>query len=78
MTEAASRKLRPGIYQVFWHEGAPSVAAIGRDELRKPWLAPVDFAHPVMPQAAPGMFQLVKRVVPLKVSLSRKHAGVRT
>jgi hypothetical protein len=40
------RKLRLGLYRIYWKSGGTSVAAVGMVENGNRWLAPTNWTHP--------------------------------
>jgi hypothetical protein len=43
MTNSEVHALKNGIYRLFWEEGDPAVAAVGRDEEGDVWYAPTNW-----------------------------------
>lgn len=43
MTRVEAKKLRPGLYEIFWKSGGSSLAAVGRDRDGNAWFAPTNW-----------------------------------
>lgn len=49
MTRQQVQHLGPGLYRVHWrNDDRPSLAAVGIDEAGLPWLAPTNWARPLV------------------------------
>lgn len=46
MTRIEARKLRSGLYRVFWKGGDESLAAVGQNDLGDKWIAPSNWLSP--------------------------------
>lgn len=49
MTVDEVRKMRNGVYRIFWTTGGLSVAAKGQGDDGTPWLAPTNWTAPAVP-----------------------------
>lgn len=64
MTRIEARKLRTGLYRVFWKVGGASLAAVGQNELGDTWIAPTNW---LAPDETGAHWRTVKRVEVIKV-----------
>lgn len=51
MTDAESRQLPPGLYQITWDDGGISLAAVGICPNGQRWLAPANWVRPTTDQS---------------------------
>jgi len=60
----ANKKIRLGLYQVYWNSGGSSLSAIGMDSEGKRWIAPINWMEPC--KMTNGLWDMIKSIKRIK------------
>ena len=62
MTQREAKKLKHGLYRLYWKEGGASVAAVGMLHDGKYWFAPSNWTSEIKEGIASTKWRMVDRV----------------